>query len=534
MRSNLTTSDIFDVNKSTGGLILGKNRLDDYASKYLSRVCKEALVTPMPLPVEQILADEHLTVIEVSLSKSLDIFGCCLLLDGDVQVYNKETGSMEIRHFPAGTILIDSGYAELYGEGAKRNTLVHEILHWEKDKRYFEILQLKNRNAAEKLYPIMCRQSETNFLPAEGKKTKENEVRWLEWQAHRLAPRILMPKETFRRKALGLISDFKNTNSKSLCCDVLIGELSEFFQVSRASVKYRLQEVDLLENLAEFEDYEVVYAELNESKDYQELDPVDAFTLSTKDAVLRNWVKGGRFIYADGYFVLANPKYVVFQEGVPHLTAVAKRNLKQCVINIRAQLFVEYRNAYQDLDCCAYLCKGKVEDVDRRIYLFNPKLQNLKFDELDVDESYTAVANSLGNYDEEEEKQLLKMLGDPDTSLCQCLWFLMERRKWKAPATFVERTGLHDNYHGKIKNDKYNKMGTNVLMAICVGLKLRSRMVEKLFGKSRNKLDYYRNPDKTYIDILDRLPGLPINDFNGLLKASGLNELKTLKRDDET
>ena len=126
------------------------------------------------------------------------------------------------------------------------------------------------------------------------------------------------------------------------------------------------------------------------------------------------------------------------------------------------------------------------------------------------------------------------MLGDPDTSLCQCLWFLMERRKWKAPATFVERTGLHDNYHGKIKNDKYNKMGTNVLMAICVGLKLRSRMVEKLFGKSRNKLDYYRNPDKTYIDILDRLPGLPINDFNGLLKASGLNELKTLKRDDET
>ena len=35
MRSNLTTSDIFDVNKKTGGLILGKNRLDDYASSTL-------------------------------------------------------------------------------------------------------------------------------------------------------------------------------------------------------------------------------------------------------------------------------------------------------------------------------------------------------------------------------------------------------------------------------------------------------------------------------------------------------------------
>ena len=75
MRNNLTTSDIFDVNKKTGGLILGKNRLDDYASKYLSRVCREALTTPMPLPVEQILADEHLTAEEVSLSRNLDIFG---------------------------------------------------------------------------------------------------------------------------------------------------------------------------------------------------------------------------------------------------------------------------------------------------------------------------------------------------------------------------------------------------------------------------------------------------------------------------
>ena len=48
MRNNLTTSNIFDVNKKTGGLILGKNRLDDYASKYLSRVRREALTTPMP------------------------------------------------------------------------------------------------------------------------------------------------------------------------------------------------------------------------------------------------------------------------------------------------------------------------------------------------------------------------------------------------------------------------------------------------------------------------------------------------------
>ena len=42
----------------------------------------------MSLPVEKILAEAQLTVKEVSLSRNLDIFGCCLLLDGEVDVYD--------------------------------------------------------------------------------------------------------------------------------------------------------------------------------------------------------------------------------------------------------------------------------------------------------------------------------------------------------------------------------------------------------------------------------------------------------------
>ena len=55
MTNKPTPSDIFDINKKTGALILGKNRLEDYATKYLARHCKEALETPMPLPVDEIL-----------------------------------------------------------------------------------------------------------------------------------------------------------------------------------------------------------------------------------------------------------------------------------------------------------------------------------------------------------------------------------------------------------------------------------------------------------------------------------------------
>ena len=84
----ITSSDIFDINKKTGALILGKNRLDDYATKFLTKYCKQALVEPMPLPVDDILKEMGLKVQEASLSTNLDVFGCCLLLDSSVDIYN--------------------------------------------------------------------------------------------------------------------------------------------------------------------------------------------------------------------------------------------------------------------------------------------------------------------------------------------------------------------------------------------------------------------------------------------------------------
>lgn len=90
MKIKITPSDIFDINRKSGALILGKNRLEVYATKFLTKYCKHALIDSMPLPVEQILQDMSLTIQEVSLSRNLDIFGCCLLLDGHYDTYNPQ------------------------------------------------------------------------------------------------------------------------------------------------------------------------------------------------------------------------------------------------------------------------------------------------------------------------------------------------------------------------------------------------------------------------------------------------------------
>lgn len=530
MTTKPISSDIFDINRKTGALILGKNRLDDYATKYLTKHCRAALAFPMPLPVNKILQEAGLTVQEVSLSRNLDIFGCCLLLDAEVEVYDHQTEFSSIVAYPGGTILIDPDSEAMYGEGAKRNTLIHEALHWEKDKTYFEILAIKNAAVAEKLYPIMCRQSETFFEPPEGKKTKENEVKWLEWQAHRIAPRVLMPYDSFKKKALEFIENYQSQNNDLIpSCDTLIEDLSEFFIVSRASVKYRLIEVGLLGRISNFNDYDAVFAEINSSKEFISLTPVEAYQLLSEDSFLREWLSGGRFVYADGYFVLADPKYITVKDGEFHLTAKAKKNLAQCAINIHEQKYSTYRNMQKDFMGFAVLYR--VEGIDQRILTFHPKYQaNFKYE---PDEVYSAFHKQLTAYDQNEEIELVKKLADPTSTLCQCLWYLMESRKWTYPETFNSKTHLHKNYHGKIKNDKYNNMGTDVLMAICIGLKLSLRITEKLFDKSNNKLNYYEDPDKTYIHIMENIPGISLQDFNSICEKADVKQLGSTIKDDE-
>ena len=77
-------------------------------------------------------------------------------------------------------------------------------------------------------------------------------------------------------------------------------------------------------------------------------------------------------------------------------------------------------------------------------------------------------------------------------------------------------------------------MGTDVLLAICVGLKLRLRLIEELFEKkSDNNLRDDREPDRTYLRILEELPRLSIQDFNSILQERGLKPLGSKGKDDE-
>lgn len=532
MSNKLTPQDIYDINPKSGALIIGSNRLDDYATKFLTRYCAQALTTPMPLPIDDMLRDANLTVMTASLSRNLDIFGCCMLLDGYVLIYDSEKDDFVPTFYHAGTLLFDPGSEWAYGEGCKRNTLIHEMIHWDKDQTYFKILERKNRKAKEELYPIMCRQSRRNFEPPSGKRTKQNEVEWLEWQAHRLAPRVLMPKAMFIKKAEELLQ--RGIES----CDSLVDQLSGFFKVSRASTKIRLVEVGIEPKLTDMPDYKDVFGELKR-KEHIAVSVEDAFEMLYQNVILEQWVTANHMIFADGYFVIADTKYVTVKDGVPHLTRRAKNNLAACTINICEQHIVSHKIA--DKDYCCYAVLFHASGVDTTLLSFHPKYQagfeeylkaeekkgkDSDLSEITDDDVYDAAIDSIFA-DDETERQFVKMLGDPDQTLSQCLWFMMEKKHWLYPDTFWENTLLHRNYHGKIKNNNYNNVGKENLLAICVGLKLNLRMTQKVFSKAGIQLQEYTDPDKTYRAILEHAPGISIDDFNNLLERRGIKKLGT-------
>lgn len=200
--------------------------------------------------------------------------------------------------------------------------------------------------------------------------------------------------------------------------------------VSRSSAKYRLIEVGLETAIAQFEDYTDVYAEILESKDYQPLSPIEAFSLASEDPLLSEWISSGSFIYADGYFVLASPKFVAFKAGVPRLTITAKKNLQRCVLNIREQRFADYTNACKDFEGLCYLYKTNVEaqDVDKRIYLL---IRNCK---------RTSRNLTLTNPILRHTSRYLRMMKTKKTSYWECLE--CRAKHYASAYGFLWRTGI--------------------------------------------------------------------------------------------
>lgn len=479
-------------------LALGRRGLEAYATFFVDKYAPEALEEPMAFPVEALLERMGLEVVEAVLSPNTEIMATCLMGQRPIGVYGPR-GMREVV-FPPGTVLVDPR-VRAYGPGAWRNTLVHEAIHWEKDRPLLDAL-------APGRAPSLCRALDDGSLTWEGASLLGR----MEWQAHRLAPRVLMPLAPFRRAVLAQAGRASSSAS-------LLEALGHLFQASKSSVALRIREAGMAKILDPFPDRDAFMPPEKAVEPFTPISPREAEDLVNRQPALRARLEKEDYVYVvDGYFVKNDPAYLC-RDGLKNLRvrSIAPAYLEGCALNICRVSGRAY--GYPPFPALARTW----DQVDKRLLVYHPDFQGDQ--NLEPEEAYAAAHRELAAYDEEGEKTDLHIITDPHLSLCQSLAGLMDRRGWKYPRQFEEETRLHKNYFGKILRNDYNQMGKENLMSLCIGLGLNLYLTFQVFHKAGMTLKRYEDPDRTYIKILEHAPGLPLDDFNGILRQSHLTEL---------
>lgn len=127
--------------------------------------------------------------------------------------------------------------------GTANNTIIHECVHWDRHKRAFELQSILEGGAKH----ISCEIVEGEY---NGIGPNESALKWMEWQANQLAPRILMPAKTTKWLFNKYIAEEHTSNPHRRYAETLqetVGRVANYFQVSLLAAKLRLFELGFKE-----------------------------------------------------------------------------------------------------------------------------------------------------------------------------------------------------------------------------------------------------------------------------------------------
>lgn len=329
--------EAFVLNKcSTKSFVpyISEDSLDYHATEFLKKYCPQALETPMPLPIEDIVKAMGLRVKIGNLKGGA--FGRCYFADKEIK---KKDGTKGI--IKRGTILCDDDAFFLSGIGSVNNTIIHECVHWEHHRRFFALMRLLDPS----LSAIVCTTLEED---ARAPQKNSEDFKWMEWQANALAPRILMPADMTKLKFEQIKAEIVSSGVTDLAeiYKQTINRLADFFQVTITSVKIRLLELgfDYLKGIHD-------YVDNNPTKPYlynaKAIKPNQIFSAGLYDVVassvvnsdLRTCIQAKTIVYASGFFVINNKKYTYKdpKTGKQELTDYALSHMDECCLVFDAE-----------------------------------------------------------------------------------------------------------------------------------------------------------------------------------------------------
>ena len=314
--------------------IIRKEQLDDVAEAFLEKYYPEALAMPTAVPAREVAKRMGLVVREAHITKTCTVFGQIYFSDCAIQCFDSDSGAYKPLSVKSGTILLDPNVFFMRTVGSMNNTIIHECVHWNLHKQFFELEKLYNKE----MRSISCQVQE-------GKRPERERtpLDWMEWQANALAPRILMPVGPTRRKIEELIEQTKRAQKNGNKADIMkavVLELSEFFGVSKQAAKIRMIDLGYMEaqGVYTFVDDRYIASHSFEPKS---LNNKQTFSIGEQDALyeyafnesFKRLLDSGKYIYVDAHFCINDSKYIRQNEnGYAELTDYAKRHIDECCL----------------------------------------------------------------------------------------------------------------------------------------------------------------------------------------------------------
>lgn len=460
-----------------------KEYLEDIATEFLEKFYPEGLDQNKIVPINpNTLANRlGLSIVEHQISENNSVFGSIAFEPCTIETYDDE--NIQKVHIDGGTIIVDPTVFFLRNIGSVNNTIVHECVHWRYHKKGFELERLYNSN----LNMLSCKVS-GGIL-----ESPNDNLKWMEWQANALAPRIQMPMNTFKIKSAEFIRNRLSAEKKEFIIDVIepvIGDLADFFGVSKQAVKIRMIDAGYEEAKGALVYLDGNYVEPHYDEEYK-LKSNEVYSLSyfdfafeyVKNSNLRELINTGAYIYVDSHVCIYDPLYVTQDLfGNYKLTEYAKRNMFECclvfeIINNHSNISISDRYI---TECFLYRIIN--QDVYYQVQ-FTPNNQDTQDD-------------SRKKYLEEVSKVIKEM----PVSLGDALNYLIKLSE-KSIEEIANLCCIDEKTIRRIKKEETNP-DLRTLIAICIAMESPPPVTRNFIEKSKNRiLDHLEESQALYLVI---------------------------------
>lgn len=485
--------------------IIARKDLDKEATTFLEKYYPEALEEPMRVPIEDIAKDKlHLNVVQgYRITDDFSIFGQICFSPGKVKIYDLFKTSEKEEDVPRGTIIIDAYTYWQRNSGCVNNTIAHEVYHWHRHRLYAAIKSIL-RN--EKF--IACRCPADMVYPSENEEWTDEQR--MEWQANNLAPRILMPIQTFKIKVDELYKqyDYENNPLKIAVLTCIADELASFYGVSRQSALIRMTETG-------YPEAKSVLQAVNEKDWHSYVSREDVFYEYSTNEDFRKLLDTGKFRYVDGYVVINDEKYIIPDDkGKATLSEYAWDHLDECTLSFSWQR----------------IRRSKAKEVLPQI-IFHRDNDEQDVSKYDSKQNVSVVQLSEQMQKERrrfEQNEKIHRLSITDKNCWSYIYEIITIKGTSKPH-FCDLTGLGEENYRKAEKGQKNDPTVRTIVAIGVGLKLDIETVEKMLTLAGRS--FKDSPeDRALKFCITGLSGHPIEDCNDFLESLGYESLGTKER----